>query len=143
MPQRMSRARAYEFLGSGTRTGMLATCRADGRPHVAPVWFVLDGDDLLFNTNAETLKGRALRRDPRAAISVDLPQPPYAFVTVEGTVSIEDDPQVMLPHSIEIARRYVGDAAAESYGRRNAVLGELLVRLHPAHIVGYDDMMGG
>ena len=142
MPERMSRERAYEFLAEGTRTGKLATTRADGRPHVAPIWFVLDGDDLLFNTGAATLKGKALQRDPRAALSVDLEVPPYAFVTVEGTVTIERDPAAMLPHSIEIARRYMGDELAEQYGSRNAVEGELLIRLHPTNIVGFDDMAG-
>ena len=142
MPVRMTRERAYEFLAEGTRTGKLATTRADGRPHVAPIWFVVDGDDLLFNTGAETLKGKALRRDPRAALSVDLEEPPYAFVTVEGTVTIETDPAAMLPHSIAISRRYMGDDRAEEYGRRNAVEGELLIRLQPTHIVGFDDMAG-
>jgi hypothetical protein len=36
--------------------GKLATTRADGRPHVVPIWFVLDGDDLVFNTGADTVK---------------------------------------------------------------------------------------
>jgi PPOX class probable F420-dependent enzyme len=143
MPIRMSRERAYEFLAEGHRTGKLATTRADGAPHVAPIWFVIDGDDLLFNTGAETVKGKSLRRDPRAALTVDLEDPPYAFVTVEGTVTIETDPAMMLPHSIEISRRYMGDEQAEEFGRRNAVDGELLVRLHPTRIVGFDDMAGG
>lgn len=142
MPVRMSKERAYEFLADGTHTGKLATTRADGRPHVAPIWFVIDGDDLVFNTGAGTVKGKALRRDPRAALTVDLEAPPYAFVTVEGTVTIETDPAVMLPHSIELARRYLGDEHAEEYGKRNAVDGELLVRLHPTSIVGFDDMAG-
>ena len=64
----------------------IATVRADGRPHVAPVWFVLDGEDLIFMTGAGTAKGKALRRDPRVALAVDLEEPPYAFVLVEGTV---------------------------------------------------------
>jgi PPOX class probable F420-dependent enzyme len=142
MPIRMSRERAYEFLAEGTRTGKLATVRADGRPHVAPIWFVIDGEDVVFNTNSETLKGKALRRDPRAALTVDDERPPYAFVTVEGTVTIEDDPEAMLPHSIAIARRYMGAERAEEYGRRNAVPGELLIRLRPTHFVGFDDMAG-
>jgi PPOX class probable F420-dependent enzyme len=142
MATRMSRDRAYEFLAEGHRTGKLATTRADGAPHVAPIWFVIDGDDLLFNTGAETVKGKALRRDPRAALTVDLEDPPYAFVTVEGTVTLETDTATMLPHSIEISRRYMGDDLAEEFGRRNAVDGELLVRLHPTRIVGFDDMAG-
>src|SRR5258705_232539 len=44
------------FLAYGTRTAKLATIRADGRPHVVPVWFVLDGDDIVFTTGTTTVK---------------------------------------------------------------------------------------
>jgi PPOX class probable F420-dependent enzyme len=138
----MSDEHTRAFLAAGTRTGKLATTRADGRPHVAPVWFVLDGDDIVFMTNRETVKGRSLRADPRAALVVDLEEPPYAFVLVEGTVSISTDLDEMLGHSIAIARRYMGDGLAEDYGRRNAVDGELLVRLRMDHVVAIDDMAG-
>jgi PPOX class probable F420-dependent enzyme len=117
------------FLSFGTRTGKLATVRADGSPHIAPVWFILDGDDLVFMTGAETVKGRAMLRDPRVALSVDDENPPFAFATIEGLVSISRDLDEILPLSIAIARRYVGDERAERYGRRNAVDGELLLRL--------------
>ena len=84
MAYRMNQQQAREVLAAGTHTGKLATVRADGSPHVAPVWFVLDGDDLVFTTGADTSKGKALRRDPRAALVVDVEEPPYAFVLVEG-----------------------------------------------------------
>jgi PPOX class probable F420-dependent enzyme len=138
----MSDEQARAFLAEGTRTGKLATTRADGRPHVAPVWFVLDGDDLLFMTGANSVKGRSLRRDPRAALTVDLEEPPYAFVLVEGRVEISEDLADMLPASIAIARRYVGDAEAEAFGRRNAVPGEMLLRLRPDRIIAMDDLTG-
>ncbi|HEY8301216.1 MAG TPA: pyridoxamine 5'-phosphate oxidase family protein [Jatrophihabitans sp.] len=93
-------------------------------------------------TNSDTVKGRTLRRDPRAALTVDLERPPYAFAAVEGTVTIETDPAAMLPHSIAIARRYMGDALADEYGSRNAVVGEYLLRLTPTSAVGMDDMAG-
>jgi PPOX class probable F420-dependent enzyme len=136
----MSDEEAMAFLAHGTRTGKVATTRADGRPHVAPIWFVLDGGDVVFMTGAETLKGKTLRRDPRAALVVDLEQPPYAFVLVEGTVSLSADLDEMLPLSIAIARRYMGEEQAEDFGRRNAVEGELLVRLHPDKIVAVDEL---
>jgi PPOX class probable F420-dependent enzyme len=142
MAHAMTDEQARAFLAEGKRTGKLATTRADGRPHVAPIWFVVDGEDLVFLTGAETVKGRTLRRDPRAALTVDLEQPPYAFVTVEGTVSISTDLEQMLPLSIAIARRYVSEAEAEAFGRRNAVEGELLLRLHPDKIIAIDDLMG-
>jgi PPOX class probable F420-dependent enzyme len=131
-----------DFLSHGRRTGKVATTRADGRPHLAPIWFVLDGDDVVFMTGADTVKGKSLRRDPRVSLVVDLEQPPYAFVMVEGRVSISEDLDEMLPLSIAIARRYVAAERAEDFGRRNAVQGELLIRLHPEKTVAIDDLMG-
>jgi PPOX class probable F420-dependent enzyme len=138
----MSVDEARAFLSEGTRTGKVATVRADGRPHVAPIWFVLDGDDIVFMTGADTIKGKSLQRDPRASLVVDLEEAPFAYVIVEGTVTLSADHKAMLPLSIAIARRYMGDDQAEAYGRRNAVEGELLVRLHPDKIRGLADISG-
>jgi PPOX class probable F420-dependent enzyme len=123
------------FLSHGTRTGKLATMRPDGRPHVVPIWFVLDGDDLVFNTGAGTAKERAMRHDPRVAICVDDDRPPYAFVMVEGEATITDDPDEKLAWATRIAARYMGDENAERYGRRNSVPGERLVRVRPTRFV--------
>jgi nitroimidazol reductase NimA-like FMN-containing flavoprotein (pyridoxamine 5'-phosphate oxidase superfamily) len=61
-----------EFSSTGTRTGMLGYLASDGRPLVAPVWFIADDDELVFNTGRDTAKGRALKRDSRVAICVDI-----------------------------------------------------------------------
>ena len=72
------------------RPAILATTRADGRPHVAPVWYTVDDDGtLLFNTGETTVKGRNLRRTGWAAMSVDDDAAPFSFVTLEGPVTIE------------------------------------------------------
>lgn len=123
------------FLSEGTRTGKLATVRRDGRPHVAPVWFVLDGDDVLFNTGAETVKGRTLRRVGRAAMCVDDDRPPFAFVVVEGTVTISEDLDEVRRWATVIGGKYMGADRAEAFGQRNGVPGELLVRLTPTKIL--------
>jgi PPOX class probable F420-dependent enzyme len=140
--QPMSEDRRRAFLLSGTRTGHLATTRADGSAHVAPIWFVLDGDDVLFTTGADTVKGRNLRRDPRTQLSVDQPEPPFAFVTVTGRVELLDDVAGVYQWALQISRRYMGDQQAEAYARRNAVPGELLVRLRPERFVAVDDVAG-
>ena len=75
MAHPMSDEQLEQFLSEGTRTGKLATVKADGSPHVAPVWFILDGEDLLFMTGADTLKGRAISRDQRVALLVDDERP--------------------------------------------------------------------
>jgi PPOX class probable F420-dependent enzyme len=123
------------FLLHGTRTGILATTRVDGRPHAAPIWFTLDGDDVIFTTDARTVKGRNLRRDGRAVLVVDEGTPPFHFVTVEGHVEISEDLDEMLRWATVLGGRYMGAENAEAFGRRNAVPGELLVRLRPEKFV--------
>lgn len=103
---------------------------------VVPIWFVVGEDGtLVFNTGADTVKGRALRRDPRVSVCVDDDGPPYSYVRVDGLAEITEDVDAMLPWSTAIARRYMGDALAERYGRRNAAPGELLVRVRPTRVV--------
>ncbi len=123
------------FLAHGTRTGKLATTRADGRPHLAPIWFLLDGDDLVFNTGRDTVKGRTLLRDGRAALCVDDDRPPFAFVLVEGVATVSEEPDQVRHWAGRIAARYMGEQRAEEYAARNGVPGELLVRLRIGKVV--------
>jgi hypothetical protein len=129
--------RTWDFLGVlPPRTAKLATVRADGRPHVAPVWYVLDDDgSLVFNTGEATVKGRNLRRDPRVALCVEDDRPPFSFVTMEGVVEISDDLDEVRLWASRIGGRYMGDDRAEEYGERNGVAGELVVRVQPLRIV--------
>jgi hypothetical protein len=122
------------------RTAKLAVVRKDGSPHVAPVWVDLDGDDVLFMTSADTLKGKAILRDPRVSMCLDDERPPFSFVTIAGTCTTSTDPDELLGWSTRIARRYMGDEQAEAYGRRNAVPPEMLVRLTPTKVVAKVDV---
>jgi PPOX class probable F420-dependent enzyme len=135
MATAMSDDQRRAFLLAGTRTAILATVRADGRPHAAPVWFTLDGDDVVFTTGAATVKGRNLRRTGQGLVVVDESTPPFDFVTVEGRVEISEDLDEMRHWATVLGGRYMGADAAEAFGRRNAVPGELLVRLRPDRIV--------
>ena len=137
----MNAAEVRDFLASTPpRTGKLATVRADGRPHVAPVWFVMEGDTIVFNTGASTVKGRNLRRDPRASICIDDERPPFSFVVVEGTVELSDDVDDLRASATMIGARYMGAERAEEFGARNGVPGELVVRLRPERVVSALDL---
>lgn len=135
-------AQVRAFLGEGTRTGKLSYLGAGGQPLVAPVWFVLEDDYLVFNTGKATAKGRALARDPRAALCVDLERPPYAFVQVQGEAEISEDPAELVRTATVIAARYIGPDRAEEFGRRNGVPGELVVRLRPVKVLAAFNMTG-
>ena len=134
MPHVMTRDEWQAFLSEGTRTGKLATVRKDGRPHVVPIWFVLDGEDILLTTGGDSVKAKALKRDGRACLCVDDERPPFAFVMVEAQASISEDPDEMLRWATAIGGRYMGPERAEEFGRRNAVEGEILVRLRPTNV---------
>ncbi len=136
----MTKAEAIDFLGAGTRTGSLATASTGGAPHVAPVWFVVAGDDLVFTTGRDSVKGRNLRANPRAALSVDVPDYPYHFVVVRGPVAIDEHAPDLLHWTTRIAERYVPAGRAEAFGTRNAVEGELLCRLYMDRITGARDL---
>jgi PPOX class probable F420-dependent enzyme len=128
--------RVVEFLSVAARGApaprMLGFVASDGRPLVTPVWFVVekDGDDgqLAFTTERDTPKGLALQRDPRVAICVDDPHPPYSFVQVQGLATVSDDPAEVLEIATRTGARYMGADRADEFGRRNAVPGELAVR---------------
>ena len=132
-------ARVIEFLSAGTPTGMLGYVAADGRPLVAPVWFVVDDGQLVFNTGRDTSKGRALARDSRVVICVDDPHPPYSFVQVQGVATVTEDPQDVLDIATRTGARYMGADRADEFCRRNAVPGELVARVSPTKIIaGFD-----
>ena len=123
------------FLSEGTRTGMLGYLAADGRPLVAPVWFVVDGGGLVLNTGKNTAKGRALARDPRVVVCVDDPHPPFSFVQVQGVAVLSEDPDELLAVATRTGARYMGADRAEEFGRRNGVPGELVVRITPTKVI--------
>lgn len=140
--QTMSVEEYKQFLVAGTRTGKLATVRKDGRPHVTPIWFDLDGDELVFTTWHESVKAANMRRDPRVSICVDEEIAPYAFVMVEGRVTISADADERAYWARRIAARYMGEDLADAYGKRNSVEGELVVRVKLTKIIAESDVAG-
>ncbi len=100
----------------------------------------MDGDDLVFTTARESVKGRSIRRDGRVALSVDDQAPPYSFVMVEGKAGIVEGDEDMLRWATRLGGRYMGENRAEEFGRRNAVPEEMLVRLRPEKVVAIKNM---
>ncbi|WP_446039784.1 PPOX class F420-dependent oxidoreductase [Streptomyces sp. SID1121] len=142
MASHMSKDQWHAFVSEGTRTAKLATVRADGSPHIAPVWFLLDGDDVIFNTGKETVKGRNLRRDNRVALCVDDERPPFSFVLVEGRAELSEDPEEVLEWAVRLGARYMGEEQAQAVGERNSGPGEVLVRVRVDKVVNVADIAG-
>ena len=129
MARKMTDEEWRAFVSHGTRTGKLSTVRADGSPHIAPVWFLLDRDEVVFNTGKDTVKGRNLARDGRIALCVDDDRPPFGFVVLSGRARLSEELDEVRLWATRIAARYMGEARAGEFGGRNGVPGELLVRM--------------
>jgi PPOX class probable F420-dependent enzyme len=130
------------FLLEGTRTGKLATVRRDGRPHVVPIWFDLDGDDLIFTTWHESVKAANIRRDPRICLCVDEERPLYSYIQIEGTATMTNDAEARQHWATRIGGRYMGVERAEEYGNRNGIPGELIVRVKITRVLFEADVAG-
>ena len=150
MARPMDHDAARAFLEQGTRTGKVAWVSANGAPHVAPIWFVVEdhpgsvtGWALSFNTHESSGKGKALRREGRASLVVDLEEAPYSFVKVDGTVEIAEGP-IDRVRAVATAAggRYMGAERADEYGARNGVEGEWVVTLVPTKVTTLDDVSG-
>lgn len=140
----MTRDEWWRFASEGTRTGKIGVVRADGSPHVTPIWFLLDegpdGDELIFTTWHESLKARVLRREPRLSVLVDDQQPPYSYVQFTAVATLVDDPGETLPWAVRLGARYMGEDGAEQFGKRNAVPGEFLVRAKITKVVAHAEV---
>ena len=80
-----------ELIASGPMAH-LSTVNPDGSPQVTVIWIGIDGDDLVSTHMRDNVKLRNIRRDPRVALSFDLPREPgvwlspYAVVYARATV---------------------------------------------------------
>jgi PPOX class probable F420-dependent enzyme len=139
---KMTTSECREFLAAKLHTAKLATVRPDGRPHLVPVWFDLDGEDIVFTTGAESVKAENLRNDPRVCICVDDEAPPFAYAQIEGSVEISTDQEDIKNWARRLAGRYMGEDQAEAYGKRNSGPGTLVVRVKPVKITGVKNVAG-
>jgi PPOX class probable F420-dependent enzyme len=142
----MSREEWWEFASAGTRTGKLALVRANGAAIVTPIWFLLnegpDGDELIFTTVTETIKGKAIRRDPRISLVVDDQEPPYSYVQFTAEARLTHDHDDTLEWATRLGGRYMGADRAEEYGKRNAVPEEALVRAKITKVIARAEIAG-
>ena len=125
----------------GTYTAKLGTINKDGSPHITPIWFILDENDhIIFTTYFKSLKAKNLVRNSKVSICVDDQVPPFSFVIVNGIAKIMTNSRDLLIWTTKIAERYMGKELSLDYGKRNAVEGELIIKVIPTKINGQKDI---
>lgn len=68
----------------------MAVVDADGYPHVVPVWYGLDGDDLIVFGYGKTRKVDFIKVNPKGSIQIG-GDPPGEGYLIKGNFSLEDD----------------------------------------------------
>lgn len=130
MAKKLGREDLYSFLRIGHRTAKIACVKSDGSPVVSPVWFVLDSNELVFTTMDTSLKYKLIGKDPRVSVCVEDDTYPYGFATIQGRASAHKLSLSELKEwTTKIASRYVPKDSVAQFGERNAVEGEMLVRV--------------
>jgi len=139
--EKMSQEEIIEFLVEGTFTGKVSTINKDGSPHITPIWYILDEDNYVtFTTYSKSVKGKNLLRDSRISFCVDDQVPPFSFVIIDGIAEIISESDNLLVWTTKIAERYMGKELSNEYGKRNAVDGELLIKVIPKKVIGQKDI---
>jgi len=92
------------------RFAVIGTTNPSGSPQLTVMWYVLDGDEIVFNTKAGRAKDINLRRDPRVSILV-IADDPYRYLRIDGRVRTITDQPTAQNDIRRIAMRYYEDAA--------------------------------
>jgi len=76
----------------------LSTINADGSPQVTVIWMGFDGDDLVSTHMRDNIKLRNIRRDPRVALSFDVPREPGVWINpyavIYARAAVEPSPRI-------------------------------------------------
>ena len=113
----MSQDEIHAFLDE-EKTVSVATLGPKGRPHLVPLWYVRDGDDLRGWTFAKSQKAKNLERDPHATLQVEagVDYAELRGVMFECDVDVERDAERVADYGRALFDRYApggGDAVDE------------------------------
>jgi hypothetical protein len=98
------------------RFAVVGTKNPDGSPHLAVMWYFLDGDDIFVNSAEGRIKDRNLAADPRMSVLVE---DDYRWVRVDGRARIEHDQSITHADIRRLATRYYEDERKVEEGMRN------------------------
>jgi PPOX class probable F420-dependent enzyme len=114
MSVQMSAAGREEFL-AGVHVGVLsAAVGTAGRTLAVPVWYSYQPGGLLtVLTGRRSRKAGAIRAAGRFGLCVQDDSPPYRYVSVEGPLVSEEEPDAA--ERLALARRYLGSAGGDQY----------------------------
>ena len=105
---------------------------SDGTPRVVPIWFHWNNSAFVLATMPKAPKLKALKANPKVALTIDDNTYPHKILMVRGTASLENVAG-LVPEFELAARRYFGDAegAAWIQEMRPRVAGMVRISVRP------------
>jgi len=125
-------AAAREFLQKAL-IARLSVIDGEGYPHSVPVWFMLDGDDIVFITERSTRKVQHALRNPRGAVVIGGEPGDGAGYLIKGDLSLEEDPEHTWTETVTYHYEPEEDAARDVAAW--AVLDMVILRLRPRRVI--------
>ena len=113
------------------RFAVVGTRNPDGSPHLAVMWYLLDGDDIVVNSAQGRIKDRNLAADPRMSVLVE---DGYRWIRIDGRANIEHDQTIAQADSRRLAARYyederkVNEAVKNNFGKQHRITYRLPIR---------------
>jgi PPOX class probable F420-dependent enzyme len=113
------------------RFAVVGTKNPDGSPHLAVMWYLLDGDDIVVNSAQGRIKDRNLAADPRMSVLVE---DGYRWIRIDGRAKIEHDQKIAQADIRRLAARYyedrrkVDEAVKNNFGKQHRITYRLPIR---------------
>lgn len=113
------------------RFAIVGSKNRDGSPHLAVMWYLLDGDDIVVNSAQGRVKDRNLAADPRMSVLVE---DGYRWIRIDGRAKIEHDQKIAQADIRRLAARYyederkVDEAVKNNFGKQHRITYRLPIR---------------
>jgi len=136
----MSSQEIENFLSDG-HTARIATVKPDNSPHVTPVWYLWENNQLLMTIPKDSVKARNIRQNNKVAVTIDTDKAPIKAVIIEGTAKIEE-----LSNDIErkidrrMAAKYVKTEYLDEYIEWAGAQGieYIYIKIRPEKMITWD-----
>ena len=118
---------AQELLKSPT-PARLAFVWTDGSPRVVPIWFLWNGSQFVLAGPENAPKVKALRKNPKVALTVDSDNWPHKVLLIRGTATI-DMVEGVAPEYAMSAQRYFGEEQGKAWVDQASQLMSTMARI--------------
>jgi PPOX class probable F420-dependent enzyme len=121
-----------EFLKK-TLLARISTIDSHGYPHTVPVWFDVDGDDIIIISTRDTAKVRYIQANPKGSVTIGGDSGDGGGYLIKGQLTVEEDPD--LRWMKQLTYRYEPKEQAEKDIADWSTLDMIIIRLKPERVL--------